>query len=116
MFWQLPPFELQRSQWYENDVGLLSQEPLDAVRVSPARSVPEIEGGEVLTGAAFDAPCAAPPARSISTAPTPATSLFMAVSVAAPSDCYATPNRILTRNLPGEHSTEGKERWDTISR
>ena len=48
---QLVPLELQRSHWYENDVGLLLHVPLEAVSVSPARSVPEIVGGDVFTGA-----------------------------------------------------------------
>ena len=73
---QLPPLELQRCHRYENDVGLLFHEPLAAVSVSPARSVPEMVGGDVFTGAAFEAPCAAPPASS-ATAETTAASFHM---------------------------------------
>src|SRR5262245_27579602 len=120
MLLQLFPFLSQRCQRYANVIGLVpDQAPLAAVRVSPARGVPETVGSDVFAGAARRAPCAEPPARSASAAATP-TYLHMSGSFHHGHDGWKVPQ---TKCLPGleagyfsRHAETEEERWDRSSR
>jgi hypothetical protein len=46
------PAAVQRCHWYVKDVGLFVHEPFCAVKVSPTRGVPVMEGGAVFAGGA----------------------------------------------------------------